>query len=73
MEAFGSLVFSALGVGRELAASSVVLYHALNAVMLGILGGLAMWTLGVRPVSAVKDFIEAGETSITSDPSEVEV
>jgi hypothetical protein len=73
MEAFGSLVFSALGVGRELAASTVVLFHALNAVMLGIIGGLAMWTLGLRPSTAVRSFIEAGETSITSDPSEVEV
>jgi uncharacterized protein (TIRG00374 family) len=73
MEAFGSLVFSALSIGVELAASAVVLFHALNALMLGIIGGLAMWTLGLRPVSAVRTFIEAGEPNNVSDRSEVEV
>jgi uncharacterized protein (TIRG00374 family) len=62
MEAFGSLVFGALGVGIELAASSVVLYHALNAVILAAVGGIAMWTLGLRPSNAVRSFIDAGET-----------
>jgi uncharacterized membrane protein YbhN (UPF0104 family) len=56
MEAFGSLVFSALGVGVELAASAVVLFHALNALMLGVVGGLSMWVLGLRPISAVRIF-----------------
>ena len=73
MEAFGSLVFSALGVGRELAASTVVLYHALNAVTLGIVGGLAMWALGLRPSTAVRSFIEAGETNADPDQSSNEV
>jgi uncharacterized protein (TIRG00374 family) len=73
MEAFGSLVFSALGVGVELAASAVVLFHAWNVLMLGVAGGLAMWALGLRPVSAVKDFIEGGETRSISDSPEVEV
>lgn len=72
MEAFGSLVFSALGVGVEIAASAVVLFHALNALMLGIVGGLAMWTLGLRPASAVKAFIEVGESSNTPDRSGIE-
>ncbi len=72
MEAFGSLVFSALGVGRELAASTVVLYHATNAVMLGVVGGLAMWALGLRPSTAVRSFIEAGETNADPDQSGVE-
>jgi uncharacterized protein (TIRG00374 family) len=67
MEAFGSLVFGALGVGIELAASSVVLYHALNAVMLGVLGGTAMWVLGLRPSTAVRSFVDAGEVSPLSD------
>jgi uncharacterized protein (TIRG00374 family) len=72
MEAFGSLVFSALGVGVESAASAVVLYHALNAVMLGVMGGLAMWALGLRPASAVKAFVEAGGNDIKIDQSETE-
>jgi uncharacterized protein (TIRG00374 family) len=56
MEAFGSLVFSALGVGVDLAASAVVLYHALNALMLGVVGGLSMWVLGLRPISKMRLF-----------------
>ncbi|KPK91163.1 MAG: hypothetical protein AMJ88_14370 [Anaerolineae bacterium SM23_ 63] len=69
MEAFGSLVFSALGVGVELAASVVVLYHAMSALMLGIVGGLAVWILGLRPVSTIKAFVEAGEASDATDQS----
>jgi hypothetical protein len=72
MEAFGSLVFSALGVGVELAASAVVLFHALNAIMLGVTGGLAIWALGLRPVSAVKTFVEAGESSSGTDGAGIE-
>ena len=73
MEAFGSLVFSALGVGVELAASAVVLYHALSALMLGITGGFSMWALGLRPVSAVKSFVEAGGTNSATDQGGMEV
>ncbi len=73
MEAFGSLVFSALGVGVELAASAVVLFHALNALMLGITGGLSIWILGFRPTSAIRTFVEGGETNTTTDQAEVEV
>jgi uncharacterized protein (TIRG00374 family) len=69
MEAFGSLVFSALGIGVELAASAVILFHALNALMLGITGGLAMWALGLRPASAVKAFVEAGGNNSATDRS----
>jgi uncharacterized protein (TIRG00374 family) len=72
MEAFGSLVFSAFGIGVELAASAVVLYHALSALMLGVAGGLAMWALGLRPASAVKAFVEAGETNNATDGSGME-
>ena len=72
MEAFGSLVFGALGVGAELAASTVILYHALNAVMLGVMGGLSMWALGLRPSNLVRSFIEAGETNADPDQSGVE-
>ena len=72
MEAFGSLVFSTLGVGRELAASTVVLYHATNAIILGVVGGLAMWALGFRPSTAVSSLIEVGETDDVPDRSEVD-
>ena len=72
MEVFGSLVFGALGMGVEIAASTVVLFHALNAVMLGVTGGLAMWALGLRPSTAVRSFIEAGETNVDPDQPDVE-
>lgn len=58
MEAFGSLVFGALGVGGVEAASVIVLFHALNAVMLGLLGGLAIWTLRLRPRSALRSVLQ---------------
>jgi hypothetical protein len=70
MEVFGSLVFGALGMGVETAASTVVLFHALNAVMLGVTGGLALWALGLRPSTAVRSFIEAGETN--ADPDQLD-
>jgi uncharacterized protein (TIRG00374 family) len=53
-EAFGSLIFGALGAGQELAASVVVLFHALNALMLGLSGGAAMWALGFNPATALR-------------------
>jgi hypothetical protein len=53
-EAFGSLIFSALGAGQAVAASVVVLYHALNAVILGLSGGAAMWALGFSPAAAFR-------------------
>ena len=50
MEAFGSLVFGgALGVPQAAAASVVLIFHALNALILGIFGGVAFWALGIRP------------------------
>ncbi len=49
-EAFGSLVFGgALGVPQAAAASVIVIYHGINAVVLGVTGGLAFLLLGVRP------------------------
>jgi uncharacterized protein (TIRG00374 family) len=56
-EAFGSLIFSALGVATGLAASTVLLSHALNVVMLAVTGGAAMAALGLRPVQAVRSFV----------------
>lgn len=50
MEAFGSLVFGgALGIPQAAAASVVLIFHALNALILGIFGGVAFWALGIRP------------------------
>jgi len=54
MEAFGSLIFGALGAGQALAASMVVLFHALNAIILGLSGGAAMWVLGFSPAAAFR-------------------
>jgi len=52
MEAFGSLVFGALGAGQALAASMIVLFHGLNTLILGLTGGAAMWALGFSPAAA---------------------
>jgi uncharacterized protein (TIRG00374 family) len=54
MEAFGSLIFSALGAEQALAAGMVVLFHALNALVLGVGGGAAMWALGFSPAAAFR-------------------
>lgn len=54
MEALGLLVFGTLGFGRELAASVVVLNHAMVALLLGLTGGLAMSALGVKPRTAIQ-------------------
>jgi len=59
MEAFGSLIFGALGAGEIAAASTIVLYHALNTVLLGLGGGLAIWALGLRPQAAFRSVIQA--------------
>ena len=55
MEAFGSLVFGgALGVPQAAAASVVLIFHALTAIILGIFGGIAIWALGLRPTVALR-------------------
>ena len=59
MEAFGSLIFGALGAGEIAAASTIVLYHALNTVLLGLGGGLAIWALGLRPQAAFRSVLQA--------------
>jgi uncharacterized protein (TIRG00374 family) len=61
MEAFGSLIFGALGAGQALAASMVVLFHALNALILGLSGGAAMWALGFSPAAALRSSATASE------------
>jgi len=63
MEALGLLVFATLGVDHDLAASVVVLNHALVALLLGVTGGLAMSALGVKPGIAARVFAgdDAGE------------
>jgi uncharacterized protein (TIRG00374 family) len=58
MEAFGSLIFGALGAGEIAAASTIVVYHALNTVLLGLGGGLAIWALGLRPQAAFRSAME---------------
>jgi hypothetical protein len=60
-EAFGSLIFSALGAGQTLAASVVVLFHALNALILGLSGSAAMWALGFSPAAALRSSATASE------------
>ena len=64
MEAFGSLVFSgALGIPQAAAASVVLIFHALNALILVIFGGMAIWALGFRPSSAFRSVVDAQSVS----------
>ena len=64
MEAFGSLIFGALGAGQALAASMVVLFHALNALILGLSGSAAMWALGFSPAAAFRSTAGAPEPDL---------
>ena len=71
MEAFGSLVFgAALGIPQAASASVVLLFHALNALILGIFGGIAIWALGFRPSSAFRSIVDAQNMAglSTSEP-----
>ncbi|MFQ5924177.1 MAG: lysylphosphatidylglycerol synthase transmembrane domain-containing protein [Anaerolineales bacterium] len=68
MEAFGSLVFGgALGVPQAAAASVILIFHALTALILGIFGGIAIWALGFRPSSAFRSVVDA--QSVAGIPS----
>jgi uncharacterized protein (TIRG00374 family) len=67
MEAFGSLIFGAVGLGKELSASVVLLYHALNTIMLGALGGVAMWALGLRPSTALRSIVDSRELNAEAE------
>jgi uncharacterized protein (TIRG00374 family) len=64
-EAFGSLIFTSLGIETELAASAALLNHALTSVAIVSLGGIALWTLGLRPASTLRSFLaDAGRASL---------
>jgi len=67
MEAFGSLVFGAVGLGKELSASVVLLYHALNTIMLGALGGVAMWALGLNPSTALRSIVDSRDLNADAE------
>jgi uncharacterized membrane protein YbhN (UPF0104 family) len=54
VEAYGSVIFTALGVQRDTSAAAMVLYHGLNAILLGLTGGPALWSLR-RTASAGAD------------------
>ncbi len=73
MEALGSLVFGTLGIGRDLAASGVVLFHSLNATTLVLMGAPAMRMLSVHPSSILRSIFrssgfEAGTGPPASEP-----
>lgn len=74
MEAFGSLVFgAALGIPQAASASVVLIFHALNALILGIFGGIAIWALGFRPSTAFRTVVDprsiAGTSSTEPQPT----
>lgn len=58
MEALGSLVFSALGIATATAASGIVAFHAINALVLAIGGTGAFWMLGVRPGQVLRSALD---------------
>ncbi len=60
-EAFGSLIFNALGVEPALAASTVVLGHALTALLVISLGGVSLWLLEMSPLATLR--VLTGEPS----------
>ena len=71
MEAFGSLIFgAALGIPQAASASVVLIFHALSALLLGILGGIAIWALGFRPSSAFRSVVDGQSLAglATSEP-----
>ena len=70
MEAFGSLIFTGLGVDPTVAASAVLIFHGLNAVILGIFGGISIWALGFRPSTAFRTVVDAGSSAVipSSEP-----
>lgn len=58
-EALGSLVFvGALAIPEAEAGSAILIFHALNAALLGVAGGLAFWILGVRPAQVLRSALE---------------
>jgi len=71
MEALGLLVFATLGVNHDLAASVVVLNHALIALLLGVTGGLAMSALGVKPGMVARVF--AGDDAVEATPVQTKI
>jgi uncharacterized protein (TIRG00374 family) len=73
MEAFGSLVFVALGVGKEMAASAILLNHALTAVLLGATGSLGLWLLRARGKAMVRSVVTMEEATPASAPATAEV
>jgi hypothetical protein len=72
MEAFGSLVFgAALGIPQAASASVVIMFHALTALLLGIIGGAAIWALGFRPSTAFRKVVDVQSiTGIRSTESQ---
>jgi hypothetical protein len=71
MEALGLLVFATLGVNHDLAASVVVLNHALIALLLGVTGGFAMSALGVKPGMVARVF--AGDHAVEATPVQAKI
>lgn len=67
MEAFGSLIFGTLGAGQALAASMIVLFHALNTLVLGISGAAAMWALGFSPAAALRSAANGAEAVASNE------
>ena len=55
------LMFASLGARVP---AMVVLFHALNAVILGLSGGAAMWALGFSPAAAFRSAAGAPESEL---------
>jgi uncharacterized protein (TIRG00374 family) len=70
MEAFGSLVFTGLGVPSQVAAGAVVLYHALNVLVLGATGAPALWAVGLRSGATWRASLQLADDGTPSGPAE---
>lgn len=56
-EAFGSLIFTGLGLGREVAASAILLNHAMITVTVTSVGVLGMAFLGLGPLARIRSAV----------------
>jgi hypothetical protein len=56
-EAFGSLAFAGVGLPPALAASAVVLSHAVMSILVLSLGAISLWGLGIRPASTFRSLL----------------
>ena len=63
---------SAVGIGKEISASAVILYHSMSAIMLGVLRGVALWALGMRSSTALRSIVDTRDMNPDAELSKDE-